>query len=373
MKPIIVIGAGILGASTAYHLAKRGAKVIVIDRCDRGQATDAAAGIVSPWLTKRRNKAWYALVKAGARFYLQLIPELEQLGETNTGYSRVGAIYLREEKEKLLKLKNIAEVRREDAPEIGEVKLLTKEEANSLFPPISDKYEALFVSGAARVDGRALRDALCRAAHKLGAIFIKGEAHLKYDGQTVTGIYTETEEFESDQVIITAGAWAASLLKPLDINIKIEIQKGQIVHMEYPKGDTNDWPVIMPPRGPYYIVPFADGKVVAGVTHEENTGFHLEPTIGAMNEIITAACHLAPGLRESNFLEMRVGFRPYTPGNQPIIGPIPNVNNLYIANGLGASGLTIGPYLGSELAKLVLREKTSIDLEKYSVHHAIQI
>lgn len=92
MNQIIIIGAGILGASTAYQLAKSGAKVIVIDRMDKGQATDAAAGIVCPWLSQRRNKAWYALAKGGAKFYPNLISDLEKDGEQNTGYARVGAI-----------------------------------------------------------------------------------------------------------------------------------------------------------------------------------------------------------------------------------------------------------------------------------------
>ena len=62
MKKFIVIGAGILGASTAYHLAKAGKDVVIIDRQDQGQATDAAAGIICPWLSQRRNKAWYAQI-----------------------------------------------------------------------------------------------------------------------------------------------------------------------------------------------------------------------------------------------------------------------------------------------------------------------
>lgn len=51
MKSYIIIGAGILGASAAYHLAKAGAEVTVIDRKHPGQATDEAAGIVCPWLS----------------------------------------------------------------------------------------------------------------------------------------------------------------------------------------------------------------------------------------------------------------------------------------------------------------------------------
>lgn len=63
MKSYIIVGAGILGASTAYHLAKPGARVTVIDRKEPGQATDAAAGIVCPWLSQRRNQDWYHLAK----------------------------------------------------------------------------------------------------------------------------------------------------------------------------------------------------------------------------------------------------------------------------------------------------------------------
>lgn len=63
MKSYIIVGAGILGASTAYHLAKAGVNVTLVDRQDLGQATDAAAGIVCPWLSQRRNQAWYKIAK----------------------------------------------------------------------------------------------------------------------------------------------------------------------------------------------------------------------------------------------------------------------------------------------------------------------
>ncbi len=103
MQSYIVIGSGILGASTAYHLAKQGADVTLVDRNDPGQATAAAAGIVCPWLTNRRNKAWYRLVKEGAKYYPTLIQQLRADGETETGYARVGAINIFDTEEKLNK------------------------------------------------------------------------------------------------------------------------------------------------------------------------------------------------------------------------------------------------------------------------------
>src|SRR5690606_17553791 len=169
MKKVIVIGAGILGASTAYQLSKLGAKVIIIDRKDAGQATDAAAGIICPWLSQRRNKAWYRLAKAGASFYPSLIQELEEAGEDKTGYAKVGAICIHNDLKKLVAMKERAELRREDAPEIGELTILSDLEAKQKFPLLSEGYQALHVSGAARVDGRELRNALLRAAQRNGA------------------------------------------------------------------------------------------------------------------------------------------------------------------------------------------------------------
>ncbi|GAE34851.1 D-amino acid dehydrogenase small subunit [Halalkalibacter akibai JCM 9157] len=92
MKPYIIVGAGIIGASAAYHLAKKGVNVLLVDRQEPGKATDAAAGIVCPWLSQRRNQAWYQLAKNGAKFYPSLINKLEADGEKETGYARVGAI-----------------------------------------------------------------------------------------------------------------------------------------------------------------------------------------------------------------------------------------------------------------------------------------
>lgn len=112
MKRYIIVGAGILGASTAYHLVKEGADVTIVDRKDEGQATEAAAGIVCPWLAQRRNKRWYRLVKGGARYYPELIQQLEADGEHETGYKKVGAVSLHTNPEKLEKTIERAEKRR---------------------------------------------------------------------------------------------------------------------------------------------------------------------------------------------------------------------------------------------------------------------
>ncbi|MCF2720361.1 FAD-binding oxidoreductase [Paenibacillus sp. UKAQ_18] len=372
MKKVIVIGSGILGASTAYHLAKMGANVIIVDRKDKGQATDAAAGIICPWLSQRRNQAWYQLAKAGARFYPGLIEELKSEGETETGYAQVGALSIHDDLEKIKKMEKRAHLRQLDAPEIGEITRLNEKETHERFPLLVEGYHSVHISGAARIDGRALRDALVRSAQKNGAVLIQGNATLQYESDHVTGVVVGAQSFSSDKVIVCAGAWANQLLLPLGIHFKVSYQKAQIMHLQVPnRQDTGTWPVVIPPSD-QYLLAFDKQKIVIGATHENDIeGYDTRVTAGGMQEILDKGLALAPDLANSTFQEVRVGFRPFTPGFLPVIGAVPGWDGLIAANGLGASGLTMGPFIGNQLAKLALGMNVDIDINDYDIRKAI--
>ncbi|TVX93437.1 NAD(P)/FAD-dependent oxidoreductase [Paenibacillus agilis] len=373
MMKVIIVGAGILGASTAYHLAKMGAEVLVVDRKDKGQATDAAAGIICPWLTQRRNQAWYRLAKAGARFYPELIEQLESEGESETGYAQVGSLSLHHDLDKINKMEERAHLRRADAPEIGEITLLDENESREQFPLLAEGYHAVHISGAARVDGRALRDALMQSAQRNGAVLIHGDATLQYQLNCVTGVTVGAESHSADVVVVCAGAWAKPLLQPLGINFKVSYQKAQIMHVQVQDGqDTSTWPVVMPPSD-QYLLAFDNQKIVIGATHEDDIeGYDTRVTPGGMQEVLNKGLTLAPGLASSTFEEVRVGFRPFTPGFLPVIGAFPAWEGLIAANGLGSSGLTMGPYIGSQLAKLALGLELDIDINDYDISKAIE-
>jgi len=371
MKEYIVIGAGILGASTAYHLAKSGSRVTVIDRQDAGRATDAAAGIICPWISQRRNKAWYALAKSGAAYYEQLIEYLKEDGETDTGYKKVGAISLHTDSDKLLKMEERAVKRREDAPEIGTIRQLTQSETKTSFSPLSEDYSSVHVSGAARVNGRALRQALVDGAKKHGATFIFGSARIEQTNLKVAGVQVNDVYYSADCVIVTAGAWAEELLTPLGLNLQLTAQKAQIVHLQLENKETGNWPVVMPPND-QYILAFENGRVVIGATHEDEMNFDMRVTAGGLHEVFDKALSVAPGLANGTYVETRVGYRPFTPNFLPVIGKVPGYEGLLLANGLGASGLTVGPFLGMQLAKLAREENLEIDLNLYSVEEALK-
>ncbi|WP_148631083.1 FAD-binding oxidoreductase [Bacillus sp. E214] len=366
---ITIIGSGIAGSVTAYKLAKAGLQVTVIDRFDKGQATDAAAGIVCPWLSQRRNKDWYQLAKGGARYYPEIIEELRQDGETETGYARVGALSLHEDPKKLDAMLQRAEMRKTDAPEMGKISFLNENEAKRLFPMLTEGYGAVHISGAARVDGRALRNALQRAARKYNARFVSAEAQLSMKAERIV-VTAGNEEWMPDQVVVTAGAWAGQLLEPLGYQMQVSFQKAQICHLQLHNIDTHDWPVIIPPND-QYLLAFPDGRIIAGATHENDEEMNTGVTAGGVLEVLTKATKLAPGLANAALTETRVGFRPFTPGFLPVFGRMPHHSNLYVINGLGASGLTMGPFIASQLSKLIVGQETDIDISAYNPDGAL--
>ncbi|MCZ4150158.1 oxidoreductase, partial [Escherichia coli] len=141
-------------------------------------------------------------------------------------------------------------------------------------------------------------------------------------------------------VIVCAGAWAKALMQPLGITFKVHYQKAQIMHFTLTDDnqDTGNWPVVMPPSD-QYLLAFDQRKIVIGATHENDVeGYDARVTAAGMQEVLNKGLDIASGLADAALQEVRVGFRPFTPGFLPVMGPVPGWEGLVVGNGLGASG-----------------------------------
>src|SRR5699024_1417078 len=177
------------------------------------------------------------------------------------------------------------------------------------------------------------------------------------------------ENILADLVIVSAGAWTPQLLNLFGYELQVEVQRGQIAHIKLPNTDTSEWPVILP-QSSHYMLAF-DEKIVAGATREEGSGFDYRLTAGGVHEVISEALHVAPGLKQGTLEEMRIGFRPMGPDVLPILGTVDRLQGMVLATGLGASGLTMGPYVGKLAAELAADETSSLDLSPYDPMRAI--
>ncbi|GII32745.1 NAD(P)/FAD-dependent oxidoreductase [Planotetraspora mira] len=359
---IVVVGSGIVGASAAYHLSLLGVAVTLVDRPTAGEATSAGAGILCPWVDHEGDDDWFRLALDGTRYYDRLVESLVEDGEHDAGHTRTGALLVADLPGELAGVESLLRSRQGSAPDMGTISTVDRPE--DLFPPLRPDLAALHIEGPARVDGRAVRDALLRAAARHGARMVTGTASFTAAG----ALLVDGSPLEADAVVVAAGAWTGELCRPLGLEIPVGARRGQIVHAEVPGTDTSGWPIVLPRRGPY-LLGFPGSRVVLGATVED-AGFDARVTVGGIGEVLATGVELAPGLAAATLVETRVGFRPVTADGLPLIGPL--TDRVVLATGLGAYGLTAGPYAGLLAAHLTLREAPPSDMSAFSPRRTVR-
>lgn len=345
-KRIAIIGGGIVGATAAYYLSilpgSEQTKVTLFDD-GTGQATTAAAGIISPWLSKRRNQRWYRLAKAGAA----LFPELMRRAQLGTDvYQQTGTIVTREVPTDLETLVDLAHERRQSAPTMGQIETLSAAEVQQRVPLLTAPQPGVFISGGARVDGAALVQGLLAQATAKNLTIRRERVRFTADGQVVTSMGPR----HFDRVIVAVGAWLKEVVAPLGVVAAVRPQKGQLIELnvkDYPLQE--NMPVVMP-EGERDFVPFGHGKLIVGATHEDDGKFDLTVDPAVTADLLASAQRLMHGVTADNITAVRVGTRAYTPDFAPFFGPIPEHEAILAASGLGSSGLTTGPEIGRLLA-----------------------
>lgn len=343
MKRIAIIGAGVVGSVAAFYLSQAGLQVDVYDE-SQGQATQAAVGIICPWISQRRNMEWYQLVEDGAQFYHQLMIDVED----HSFYTQSGSLHLHKNLDKLYQL---ALKRHASAKIMGDVQIL---EGESLKPYLMEGVlvdKALYIEGSACVDGARMVETLLTQACHFGArhihkkVFLDATQPLVIDGVGYDG------------VIVSAGAWMSDVFQHLPLSIDVYPQKGQLI--EYPHFfdiEEKHYPFIIP-QGELDIMFDLNGSLIIGASHENEKGFDLKPDDEVLHRLHQEAIQYLPFLKGRFDYQSRVGTRAHSSDFNPFYGELPQIPNLYVASALGSSGLTSGPIIGYRLAQAIIHNQ----------------
>ncbi len=370
----IVIGGGVVGAATAYHLAKTGAKTLLIDRNDASRATNAGAGILAPALTGGESDEWFNFAVTAVDYYPQLVADLAQTGADDTSYAVCGKLMVAVDEDEMAAFTKareriLARQQQRGTPSTAELHDVSPDEARERFPALTEVRAAMWYSGAARVDGRHLAKALLQAAVYHGLASQEATvAQLQIGQGRATGVVLDDgTAIGAQSVVIAGGAWSPRFGDQLDVQIPVAPQRGQIIHWDLPGAATGEWPIINAFHG-HYIVCWPNGRVVTGATREVDSGFAAHTTAVGIREVIDEALRVASGLAQARFHEVRVGLRPYsTVDGLPILGKVPGVAGVVLATGHGATGLQLGPLSGQIAAKLALGEPLDAAIEPFRV------
>lgn len=351
---IAVVGDGIVGATVSFYLSKEKKHNITMFDYGIGQATKASAGIIAPWLSKRRSKVWYQLARDGASVINELATETEM---TTDVYDQSGVIYLRKSDSDLEDLNQLGIERKKEAPLMGEINKLSSQSIQNLFPGFKIEDQGLYVSGGAKIDGAKFVEFLNKKSTFDN--FIRESVKLTLSSNNE--VMVNNQKF--DYVILAVGAWLPDVLKEIGYKARVRPQKGQLIEVKMnPKLDPH-LPVLMP-EGERDFIPQNNGELIIGATHENNGGFDLKVSEQVKLDLLASGQRIIPSLTNADIVNYRVGTRAYTNDFLPFFGPITDNSNLLVASGLGSSGLTTGPLIGKLLSEII--EKKPVNLSHYS-------
>ena len=336
---VVVVGAGIVGCTVAYELARSGASVQVIEPRTPGQgATRASAGILAPDIEGHGSALLRTLGRRSIELYDGLIERLRADSGHDIVYRRNGTFELAFSPADVDRLRELMSALSRDRIESTWVEPAAFADYE---PQASSKARgALFIATHGFVGVTDLTLAAAAAAERFGAQFISGTGAIRIievPGGRV-GVQSSLMKWEAERVVLAAGSWSSMITVQGADPVRVKPIRGQLVQLQTTPGTLSR--VIWGPDG--YLVPWPDGSVLVGSTVED-VGFDESHTDEAVAKLRRAAATLVPSLAGATMSGVRTGLRPKGPDDLPVLGPSRAVAGLIYATAHYRNGVMFTP------------------------------
>ncbi|WP_069385156.1 glycine oxidase ThiO [Halomonas caseinilytica] len=357
MSDFLVVGGGVIGMMTTLHLADASHSVTLVERgqCGR-EASWAGGGIVSPLYPWRHGAPISRLSAWSEGRYPELSLRLLEETGVDPEYRQKGLVYLRVDDEQAA----MSWAREVGKPleRVSDTFLYDKEPEAA--PGFSD---ALWMPTLGSIRNPRLAQALRARLDDMPRVTLREHCevtNLRERGGRVVAVETPAGELHGDQVIVCGGAWAAEVMATVGVTLPIRPVKGQMILFKAPPGLVRRV-VLMDGR---YVIPRADGRVLAGSTLEE-TGFDKSLCASAKDSLWTSATRIVPALADCEVEHHWAGLRPGSPDGVPFIGAVPGIDNLHVNAGHYRNGLVLAPASTHLLVDELLGREPILDPTPY--------
>ncbi len=379
---VLVIGGGIVGAASAYHLARRGASVLLLEAEQLAfGATGRNLGFI--WVHTRRPGPELDLVMV-TRSGLEELPE--ELGVDFGLRCRGGLTYFTSEAQAVV-MREFVERRTADGVPM---QLLDGAEARELAPILPESVVgATYCPLDAQIDSRRFVRAFALAAQRHGATIHEGTAARAFEmeGSRITRVQTDLGPVSAGQVVLAAGAWSPAIGRQLGLDLPIHPMRLQIVQTE-PMAPRLEHLLYGPAAVKQYAIfqelesftaePFstaleqrlglallesacqtADGSYLLGIAMDY-PGFDWKPDLAGIALVTEGMLSALPELRAARFAKAWAGVLPFTSDSLPLIGRAPGHDDLIIAAG-HVFGNGAGPTTGRLVADIICGGEPVLD------------
>ncbi len=378
---VVIIGGGIVGCSTAYHLTKMGWKDVVI--LEKGELTSGstwhAAGLVGQ-LRSERN------ITRMLQYSVSLYETLEAETGLTTGWKQSGCLHLAKTPERMYELKKGATTARSFGLEMN---IITPSEAKKLFPIMdaSDLVGAAFMPTDGQADPAGITQALARGARNRGCKIYEHTlvTGFEFDRRRVRTVKTDQGDIRCDIVVNCTGMWGYQVGEMLGVNTPLVPFQHQFLVTDTIEGIPPDLPTIRDKDNLLYYKEEVGGLVMGGYERDgipwsidgvpnDFISQLLEPDFEHFESLSEPAMRRTPCLESAGIARLVNGPEAFTPDGDAIMGPAPELDNCFVAVGFNAFGIAAGGGAGRMMAEWIIEGEPSLDIwpldiRRFGPHH----
>jgi sarcosine dehydrogenase len=366
---IVVIGGGIIGCSTAYHLARdHKAEVVLLEQ---GKLTSGSTWHAAGLVGQLRSSASITRV---LKYSVELYKGLAAETGLETGWKMTGCLRLATNEDRWTEYKRLATTARSFGMEMH---LVSPDEVKRMWPlmDVSDLVGASWLPTDGQASPSDITQSLAKGARMHGAKIFEGVRVTGFgmEGGRITSVKTAEGEIACETVVNCAGQWARQVGAMAGINVPLQPVKHQYIVTEKIAGLASDAPTLRDPDRRTYFKEEVGGLVMGG--YEPNpqpwtTGdvpddweFRLfDDDFDHFEQHMEQAIARVPALAEAGVKQMINGPESFTPDGNFILGSAPECANMYVGAGFNAFGIASGGGAGWVLADWVVRGEAPLDL-----------
>ena len=359
---VVVVGGGVIGVSTAFHLAEAGVRdVLLLDSGALGSgSTCKAAGGVRAMFSDAVN------IELGKRS-LEAFARFGQRPGQEIDLERVGYLFLLDRPEHVRTMTEAVEL--QNALGVPS-RMIGPEEAQRLSPLISP--DGILAAAWSPSDGHCTPESVvlgyATAGRRLGATLVPHcpVTDVRVEDGAITAVVTAQGTVLTDTVVCGAGPWSQQVAAMAGVHLPVTPLRRQIVITEPVPDLPPHLPMTIDFATSFYFHGEGRGLLMGMSDPDERPGFSLDRSDAWLPRLAEVVGHRAPALADVGLQSGWAGLYEMTPDHNALIGEAEDVSRFLYATGFSGHGFLMGPAVGEVVRDLVLRHQPPVDVEALS-------